>query len=272
MLGCCQNMIYGMKTIKLLLFFLVFVIFHVYCQDLTGEISYRFFVPQGNKSDKVEKYALLSFVKDGSLFEFAKNGFPNPEQQMTNDGNIVSIKESPTDEIGSYVWRNYSKQEIIFRQVGNRFLSNIYVTDNWKVLNWELKKGTKKIGKYECNKAVAKFRGREFTAWYALELPVPYGPWKLFGLPGLILEASDDTKEFYVVASEIKIGETKEGIILEAKKGEKDEVMDFLAYKDYEKNFKVEYAKRVNSTFPRGAKVSLKPEDIKTNRIELDLN
>ena len=261
-----------MKAAKLSILFTVLLILPSYCQDLTGKVSYRYFVPQGNKDDKVEKYALLSFTKAISIFEFSKDGFPNPEQSINNDGRNISIKEFPTDKIGSYVWRNHAKEEIVFRQVGNKFLNTITVTDKWEVFNWELKKDTKEIGRYECSKAVAKFRGREFTAWYAPELAVPYGPWKLFGLPGLILEASDATKEFYVVASEIKIGEAEDIENLKAKKDEKDEIMDFLAYKDYEKNFKAEYAKRVNSTFPRGAKINLKPEEIKTNRIELELN
>ena len=56
---------------------------------------------------------------------------------------------------------------------------------------------------YTCHKAVADFRGREWIAWYAPELPLSYGPWKLCGLPGLILEAYDNKLEYKYTATEI---------------------------------------------------------------------
>lgn len=45
---------------------------------------------------------------------------------------------------------------------------------------------------YECHKAVTKFRGREWAVWYADGIPVSLGPWKLNGLPGIILQAECD--------------------------------------------------------------------------------
>lgn len=54
----------------------------------------------------------------------------------------------------------------------------------------------------ECNLATTKFRGREWKVWFTEEIPVSLGPWKLGGLPGLILKAvaDDDFIKFTAVS------------------------------------------------------------------------
>ena len=75
-------------------------------------------------------------------------------------------------------------------------MGNIYVKEKRPKISWKFEKETKKIGNYTCHKATAPFRGRDYTVWYTPEIPIPYGPWKLNGLPGLVLEAYDT--DFYV--------------------------------------------------------------------------
>lgn len=58
-------------------------------------------------------------------------------------------------------------------------------------VQWELTQDTTTVCGYVCNKAVAEYGGRKWTAWYAADIPVPYGPWKFTGLPGLVLAATD---------------------------------------------------------------------------------
>jgi GLPGLI family protein len=55
----------------------------------------------------------------------------------------------------------------------------------------------KNIGGYKCQEAKTRLGGRSFTAWYTTEIPLSDGPYKFQGLPGLILEAYDDTKEHH---------------------------------------------------------------------------
>lgn len=69
---------------------------------------------------------------------------------------------------------------------------------------WELAEGDTLIIGYPCHKAVCHFRGRTWTAWYTLDLPFDNGPWKLGGLPGLILSASESRQEFSFVATGIE--------------------------------------------------------------------
>ena len=54
----------------------------------------------------------------------------------------------------------------------------------------------KTILEYTCHKATCSYRGRNYEAWYAIDLPVNAGPWKFSGLPGLIMSVQD-TKGHY---------------------------------------------------------------------------
>ncbi len=56
---------------------------------------------------------------------------------------------------------------------------------------WKLTGESKEILGYKCLKATARFGGREWNVWYADEVTISEGPWKLGGLPGLVMEASD---------------------------------------------------------------------------------
>jgi GLPGLI family protein len=61
---------------------------------------------------------------------------------------------------------------------------------------WTILPDRKQIAGYMCQKATTTFRGREWEAWFAQQIPVSDGPWKFNGLPGLILQVSDNRNHF----------------------------------------------------------------------------
>lgn len=69
---------------------------------------------------------------------------------------------------------------------------------------WELTDSVKTILGYECKGARCSFRGRDWTVYYAEDIPVMEGPWKLCGLPGLIMEAQADGDEYSFVCIGIR--------------------------------------------------------------------
>jgi GLPGLI family protein len=77
------------------------------------------------------------------------------------------------------------------------FLSNYEYSETIEIPKWTTSYNeTKKIIGYTCKKATCKFRGRDYEAWYATDIPLNTGPWKFNGLPGLILKISDSQKQF----------------------------------------------------------------------------
>jgi GLPGLI family protein len=106
-------------------------------------------------------------------------------------------------------------------------------------LNWQLSSETKKIGDFLCKKATVFFRGRNYTAWYTTKIAIPYGPWKLHGLPGLIVEAYDtDKKVFWYFKNAEYPSDTKQNVtFIKKSKGEK--TIQFVDYQSFKK-FKLE--------------------------------
>jgi GLPGLI family protein len=72
------------------------------------------------------------------------------------------------------------------------------------IKNWKLVNETKIINTINCKKAEVIFKGRNWIAWYSSEIPLPYGPYKFSGLPGLIIKITDDKGEwdFELIKSE----------------------------------------------------------------------
>ncbi len=77
-------------------------------------------------------------------------------------------------------------------------LPNFYIYEENLTIDWKLVDGQNEILGYKCKKAIAQYAGRTWSAYYTEDIPSVNGPWKLTGLPGLILkaESEDGTHEF----------------------------------------------------------------------------
>ncbi len=84
------------------------------------------------------------------------------------------------------------------------------VSDTMSGISWKMLNESKKIQNIECFSAVAEYRGRVWTVWYAPSIPVSSGPWKLYGLPGMILEAEDKDGLMRFECAKIQIPKSKD--------------------------------------------------------------
>ena len=99
-------------------------------------------------------------------------------------------------------------------------------------IEWTLvEDSTKNVIGYGCIMATADYHGRKWTAWFTPEMPVQAGPWKLAGLPGLILEADADNGVYSFVATGIQNTDRPIVPVYLADRYEKTTRKDFLKAK-----------------------------------------
>ena len=61
---------------------------------------------------------------------------------------------------------------------------------------WTLTEDTMTVSGYLCKQATATFRSVEWYVWFTEEIPSSAGPWRLRGLPGLIVKAESEAHTF----------------------------------------------------------------------------
>ncbi len=88
----------------------------------------------------------------------------------------------------------------IVKEFGSMFGTHYSYTEHLPNINWQLYDIRKTVCGHKCQKALANYRGRDWEAWYAEDLPFSNGPYKFNGLPGLILELSSSDGEHRYVA------------------------------------------------------------------------
>ena len=133
----------------------------------------------------------------------------------------VSLEKGvTTEQIDAYRLREM-KNDYFFDQTvcqnepkGNLTVSSVITPDNYTYteslpnIDWTLTEETDTICGYPCRKATGEYGGRTWTVLYTQDIPVTYGPWKLCGLPGLVMSATDSEGIHHFEAIVIRKGTT----------------------------------------------------------------
>lgn len=149
--------------------------------------------------DGIKNYeAKLTFSEQKSCFEYKlfANDTTTIEREDVNGHKTIAI---PNKRQQSIIINLKDKK---IREL--KYLKSAYlVEDTLSIPQWDITNEIKTINNYQCQKATTFFKGREYEVWYAIELSSFFGPWKLNGLPGLIILAQDKKNEIYFEAFEI---------------------------------------------------------------------
>ncbi len=169
----------------IILFFFVFQ--NSYSQTPTQRFFYEFKDKNSSKlyvldiNEESIKFYKNDFLISDSLYNVYKTD--TNIQNVSYDTDLAVIKNSSENE---------------FIELKSFDLIDYYLVKEEAIKqDWKLEKERKNENGFSLQKATLKYKGRDWTAWYCSDIPLPYGPYKFGGLPGLIFELYDAENMFH---------------------------------------------------------------------------
>ncbi len=238
-----------------------FAIFLFFALSAKGQVKniaveYTLNVSNGNF---IQKKVLTVCTKNLSISRTLAN---NTKAGIQTDENTNSINITEK-ELDTYESVDLVNDKVV--SIDNIKGKNYKITEQLPEMKWKLSNDgeVKKIDTFICSKALLNFRGRSYIAWYAPFIAVPFGPWKFYGLPGLILEISDTTNNYHWTVSKISYPSASsiDLNVLEKQNAKDTTLKGFVD--EIENQKQIMYA-RIMKVMPRGSTME-KGTDIRTS-------
>jgi len=137
-------------------------------------------------------YSHFIFNNDSLITDWRKK-HPNAQTVPISLGE-KGKKKSWDEYRNSEYFKDFSKNSFSEYVCMPRGIPNQQYSENISIQSWDILADTTTVAGYLCQKATCTFRGRNYTAWFAMGIPIQNGPWKFGGLPGLILKVYDSDK------------------------------------------------------------------------------
>lgn len=180
------------------------------------EVSYTMISPNmmsGKLRDSSHQYVLLANSKESKFYSprteqiDSLNSTPEGEVKFKEMQRAAALggnyDDIPRRDGSMYVVK--STESGIMKVYDTAGMEQYIVEEPLENIEWTLvEDSVKNVLGYDCIMATADYHGRKWTAWFTPEIPVQAGPWKLAGLPGLILEADADNGVYSFFATGIQ--------------------------------------------------------------------
>lgn len=189
------------------------------------------------------------------------------EIDVLNEANFIDEQDFGDGKDGNsqILIRSRPKSNpVFFKSLKNRTIYNyesvfnklFVVKISYDPFKWTIMDDYKTILGYKCQKATLDYRGRNYTAYFATEIPFNAGPWKFSGLPGTILEIKEENDVFNILASKVVISNTT--ISIENPFDDKETI----SWDIYLEKYKKKYYELESYVDPEGTKFSMRKKNI----------
>ena len=178
--------LYGQKSIDIDAIESKYVYLLTSCNDSLDKanISEEYFILERGKN-KSQFMSMNSYKRDSIMAEMAKGS-------NTSVSNI-DLSNIPKTNFTYRIIKDPLKGQVLFY---DRIIRNDFVYEESPAFKWQITEEKKNIGNLKCQAAVVSYAGRQYKAWFTNDIPISDGPYKFYGLPGLIVEI-EDSKNHY---------------------------------------------------------------------------
>ncbi len=200
---------------------------------LANSTQSKFYSPHTEYKDSLESTSSGRAMSDKILTQAVKHALATGDQ---------SLVDNFAYKTRMYVFKNYP--DSVLTVFDSYMFEQDFHMEPFSEIEWSIvEDSTKSVLGYECRMATAKYHGRRWTAWFAPEIPVCDGPWKLRGLPGLILEATEEKGHHSFIADGIETSDQPIRPVYDSSKYEKMERINMLRSLRHYRDNKLSIAK-----------------------------
>ncbi|MDV2449126.1 GLPGLI family protein [Elizabethkingia anophelis] len=151
-------------------------------------------------------------------------------------GDIDFSNISDKSKIAFSVEKKYADNEVVLNTILG--IQKYTVVDDTPI-KWQIVPERNTYKEFNVQKAVCDFGGRKWIAWYTTDIPLLDGPYKFWGLPGLILKIEDTKKDHVFEFMGIQKMQSTESYFYQIYKPEKEKISNKqfnLLWKEYKKD------------------------------------
>ncbi len=149
---------------------------------LANQNQSKFYCPSTEYKDSLRSTP-SGRAKERQIFDAAAAAYVKNRDRSAMDGVVYHSRLYVTKDFAKSVSTTYD--EAGMGECG-------YYEEPFSEIDWVINEdSTKTVLGYQCVMASTDYHGRKWTVWFTPEIPLQDGPWKLCGLPGLVMEASE---------------------------------------------------------------------------------
>lgn len=183
-------------------FSIILIILYIFVNGQAKRFFYEFSYKPNKDSSRIEKeLTILDVTKQKSIYR----DYLSVSQDSMIESNIEKMKATGVQidlakllKNPKFMYKVQKAYPTYETQFTDLILSDFITYPETEKINWKItnEKGVSTFEKYKIQKATATLWGRTWTAWFTPDIPIQDGPYKFYGLPGLIVKVEDEQKNF----------------------------------------------------------------------------